>query len=58
MLKGEIHYCALEIESKQKDIYSVETRIWFGEWNKQDCICIISKGLTEREVLTKALDNK
>lgn len=47
MINGEIDYCSLEVESKSGAIYLLETRIWFGKWDKRDCIYSVSKDVTQ-----------
>ena len=44
--KGKKDYCPLKIESKTGELYLLDTRTWFGKWNKKDCIYSISKDIT------------
>ena len=54
MIEGKLKYCNLEIESKYGEKFIVESRIWFGTWNNQECIFGISKDMTkEQEALQK-----
>jgi PAS domain S-box-containing protein len=61
MLKGEIDYCPLPLMSKNGARIPVETRVWFGKWNGQDCIFGISKNLSVQqaalEKFQKLFDN-
>lgn len=58
IFKGQADTCHLEVESKFGDLYSVETRVWFGKWNKEDCIFSISKDMTKELELTMSLADK
>lgn len=49
MVSGETSYCPLELEGKLGDLFSVETKIWFGKWNNKDCLYIISKDVTKED---------
>lgn len=54
MFLGEIQSCPLELISKTNKSIPVETRVWFGKWNNEDCIFGISKDLSkEQEALQK-----
>lgn len=54
MFSGKQTSCPLELVSRQGFIVPVETRIWFGKWNDQDCIFGLSKNLSkEQEALQK-----
>ncbi|MCX5777179.1 MAG: PAS domain S-box protein [Candidatus Firestonebacteria bacterium] len=54
MLLGERTTCPLELGSKDKRRIPVETRVWFGKWDNQDCIFGLSKDLSkEQEALQK-----
>ncbi len=54
MFAGEQESCPLELITKNDRRFPVETRIWFGNWNEQDCIYGISKDLSrEHEALEK-----
>jgi len=61
MFKGEIDYCPLPLQSKSGALIPVETRVWFGKWNGQDCIFGISKDLSVQqaalEKFQKLFDN-
>lgn len=46
MVQGKRDTCPLPLITKGGDLFPVETRIWFGRWNSQDCIFGISKDLT------------
>ncbi|HHX60117.1 MAG TPA: PAS domain S-box protein [Epulopiscium sp.] len=58
MLASKRKYCSLEVESKRGNIYFLETRIWYGKWNQEDCIYSISKDVTKTIELTKSLEDK
>jgi PAS domain S-box-containing protein len=54
MFKGESSYCPLELLDKKGGRFPVETRVWMGKWNGEDCIFGISKDLSkEQEALQK-----
>lgn len=54
MLSGERNYCPLELLDKNGRRLPVETRVWIGRWNAEDCIFGISKDLSkEQEALQK-----
>jgi PAS domain S-box-containing protein len=50
MLRGEREDCPLPLARKDGQPVPVDTRIWFGKWNGEECIFGIIKNLTaERE---------
>jgi len=52
MFTGERDSCPLELGRKDKSRFPVETRVWFGKWDEQDCIFGLSKDLgKEQETL-------
>jgi len=54
MFNGESSYCPLELQDKNGGRLPVETRVWMGKWNGEDCIFGISKDLSkEQEALHK-----
>lgn len=54
MFKGKLQCCPLELQTKSGVIIPVETRVWLGTWNEQNCIFGISKDLsTEQAALQK-----
>ncbi|HPF06753.1 MAG TPA: PAS domain S-box protein, partial [Spirochaetota bacterium] len=54
MFRGESGYCPLELQDKDGKRLPVETRVWIGKWNGEECIFGISKDLTkEQEALQK-----
>ncbi|HKL86786.1 MAG TPA: PAS domain S-box protein [Treponemataceae bacterium] len=54
MMRGERNYCPLELLRKNGQRFPVETRIWFGTWDGQECIFGLSKDLSsEQEALQK-----
>jgi|GEM_PF-147288 len=46
MFRGEQESCPLPLATKTGDLVPAETRVWFGQWNGEDCIFGISKNLT------------
>lgn len=58
IIKNKKDYCSLELKSKSGEIFSVETRIFFGKWNEQECIYRISKDMTKTMALTRDLEDK
>ncbi len=57
MLKGQTDYCSLEVCGKFGQTYSVETRIQFGKWNKEDCLFTISKDISKEKETVKLFSN-
>jgi len=61
MFSGNQKISLLELVKKDGTIIPVETRIWFGKWDNQECIFGLSKNLSkEQEALqkfTKLFDN-
>lgn len=54
MFEGKLETSPLELISKNNVIIPVETRIWFGKWNNEDCIFGLSKNISkEQEALQK-----
>ena len=49
MFRGERDVCPLPLGTRQGRPVPVETRIWFGKWNGQDCIFGVSKDLSRQE---------
>jgi PAS domain S-box-containing protein len=49
MFKGERESCPLPLITKSGMFIPVETRIWFGQWNGEECIFGISKDLTSEQ---------
>ena len=46
MFRGERESCPLPLAAKSGILIPVETRVWLGRWNGEDCIFGISKNLT------------
>jgi two-component system sensor histidine kinase/response regulator len=46
MFRAERSVCPLPLQAKNGRHLPVETRVWFGKWNGQDCIFGVSKDLT------------
>ncbi|MBF0102377.1 MAG: PAS domain S-box protein, partial [Desulfobacterales bacterium] len=54
MISGKRTSCPLPLSRKDTSYLPVETRVWFGRWNEQDCIFGISKDISvEQESLQK-----
>ena len=54
MFRGEKDFCPLPIQMKNGARLPVETRVWFGKWDGDDCIFGISKDLSvQRAALEK-----
>ncbi|MBI9104931.1 MAG: PAS domain S-box protein [Spirochaetales bacterium] len=49
MFRGERDVCPLPLAKKDGTLIPVETRVWFGRWNGEDCIFGISKDLTSEQ---------
>jgi PAS domain S-box-containing protein len=49
MLRGERDFCPLPLRTKAGLRLPVETRIWFGRWNGEECIFGISKDLSVQQ---------
>jgi PAS domain S-box-containing protein len=49
MLRGERDFCPLPLRTKAGLRLPVETRVWFGRWNGEECIFGISKDLSVQE---------
>jgi PAS domain S-box-containing protein len=46
MFRGERENCPLPLARKDGGLVPVETRVWFGQWNGQNCLFGISKNLS------------
>lgn len=46
MFRGERSSCPLPLRTKSGELFPVETRVWFGEWNGTACIFGLSKDLS------------
>lgn len=61
LLRKERRFCPIPFKSKCGNIYSVESRVWTGKWNKEDCIYSVSKDLTKEnedfQVFSKMFEN-
>lgn len=61
MLRKERKFCPIPFISKNGEIYPVESRVWIGKWNNEDCIYAISKDLSkenqEFQVFAKMFSN-
>ena len=54
LLSGEGESCPLPLQSKSGVLLPVETRVWFGRWDGEECTFGVSKDLTkEQEALQK-----
>ncbi|MCB1141361.1 MAG: response regulator [Leptospiraceae bacterium] len=60
MFAGQLDHCPLPLSRKDKSLLPVETRVWFGKWDKKDSVFGISKDLTHEheslERLSKIFD--
>lgn len=43
------NYCSIELQSKNKEYISAETRTWLGKWDNQECLFCLSKDLREEQ---------
>lgn len=46
MFRGERSSCPLPLRTKSGELFPVETRVWFGEWDGAACIFGLSKDLS------------
>ena len=46
MFRGERESCPLPLARKDGSLVPVETRVWFGRWNGENCLFGISKNLS------------
>ncbi len=49
MFRGERESCPLPVASKGGELLPVETRVWFGRWNGEDCIFGLIKDLSAEQ---------
>jgi PAS domain S-box-containing protein len=49
MFKGERETCPLPLATKSGKLIPVESRLWFGRWNGNDCIFGISKDISAEQ---------
>jgi len=49
MFRGERENCPLPVAAKNGSLIPVETRVWFGRWNDQDCIFELIKDLSAEQ---------
>lgn len=49
MFSGELKKCPLELISEKGELIPVETRIWFGKWNGEECIFRLSRDLSVQQ---------
>jgi len=49
MFQGTRESCPLPLARKDGGLVPVETRVWFGRWNGQDCVFGIAKNLTAEQ---------
>lgn len=61
MILKERKFCPIPFINKSGEIFSVESRIWIGKWNKKDCIYSISKDLSKEnenlQMFSKIFEN-
>ncbi len=54
LLSGKAKYCPLPLKKADNNLIPVETAIWYGKWNGEKCLFILSKDLSkEQEALSK-----
>ncbi len=51
MFQDRTVVCPLPLQTKNKDLLPVETRVWPGSWNGCDCIFGISKDLSRQQAV-------
>jgi PAS domain S-box-containing protein len=56
MWRGERDSCPLPLRAADGRIVPVETRVWFGRWNDEDCVYGICKDLTVEQEALQRLD--
>ncbi len=49
MFKGERESCPLPLVNKNGTLVPVETRVWFGKWNGEDCLFGICKNVSAEQ---------
>ncbi|MCE1247791.1 MAG: PAS domain S-box protein [Firmicutes bacterium] len=49
MFRGELHVCPLPLQNRNGSLVPVETRVWFGKWNGENCVFGICKDLTSEQ---------
>jgi PAS domain S-box-containing protein len=49
MFRGERESCPLPLASKDGTLVPVETRVWFGRWNGENCLFGICKNLSAEQ---------
>jgi len=49
MLAGNTNKCPLPIQKQDGSLLPAETFVWFGKWDKQDCILGVTIDLTKQE---------
>ena len=47
MLRGERKHCRLPLVTKRGETIPVETRVWFGQWNGENCLFGASRDLRQ-----------
>ncbi|WP_256623304.1 PAS domain S-box protein [Methanolobus chelungpuianus] len=53
-LEGDTDTCVLPLQHRNGTLIPVETRLWCGKWNGEDCIFSMSRDLSQQqEALTK-----
>lgn len=51
MVAGRLDFCPIPLLTKNGQENPVETRVWKGAWNGEDCLCGISKDMTRQYAL-------
>jgi PAS domain S-box-containing protein len=56
MFAGRRHSCPLPLQTRADVLLPVETRVWFGRWNGEDCIFGMSKDLSKEQEALQTFD--
>lgn len=56
MFNGKRDICPLPVISKTRKIIPVETRVWLGKWNGENCIFGLSKDLSKQQEALQKFD--
>ena len=50
MFQGLRDLCPLPLMRKNGERFAVETRVWFGKWNGNNCVFGISKDISKQQM--------
>jgi len=56
MLEGTRAYCPLPLQRRDGSTLRVESRIWGGQWNGENCVYGLSKDVSEQEAALQKFD--